>query len=70
MTGAEVVKTLNSFTSRIEKTKSFKEWEALDAEKTEFWDGVDEKAKNLKTVQAANKKFEDKMIIWSIVLAN
>ena len=70
MTGAEVIQTLNSFTSRIEKTKSFEQWEALDAEKHKFWDGVDEKTKELSTVQAANKKFEDKMIIWSIVLAN
>ena len=70
MTGADVVKSLDAFTSRIEKTKTFQQWEALDAEKSEFWNSVDANIKELKTVQAANKKFEDKMIIWSIVLAN
>lgn len=70
MTEADVFLALYSFTSRIKKTKSFEEWEALDAEKSEYWDSVDEKLKELKAIKLANKNFEDKMLVWSVVLAN
>ena len=42
----------------------------LDDEKREFWNNLDDKTKQLKTIVAAKKKYDDKSFVMSIVLAN
>lgn len=70
MTTQEVIKYLNELTKEADKVRSFSQLEALDDKKRDFWNGLDDKTKQLKTVIAAKKKYDDKSFVMSIVLAN
>ena len=60
----------NDLTKKADNARSFDELEELDDEKREFWNNLDDKTKQLKTIVAAKKKYDDKSFVMSIVLAN
>lgn len=70
MTTKEIVQYFNEMTKKADKVRSFDELEALDDEIREFWDNLDDKTKQLKTVNDAKKKYDSKSFVMSIVLAN
>lgn len=70
MTTKEIVQYFNEMTKKADKVRSFDELEALDDEKRDFWDNLDDKTKQLKTVIEAKKKYDSKSFVMSIVLAN
>ena len=70
MTTKEIVQYFNDLTKKADNARSFDELEELDDEKREFWNNLDDKTKQLKTIVAAKKKYDDKSFVMSIVLAN
>ena len=70
MTTQEVIKYFNELTKEADRVRSFSQLEALDDKKRDFWNSLDDKTKQLKTVIAAKKKYDDKSFVMSIVLAN
>ena len=70
MTTKEIVQYFKEMTKKADKVRSFDELEALDDEKRDFWDNLDDKTKQLKTVIEAKKKYDSKSFVMSIVLAN
>ena len=70
MTTKEVIKYLNDLTKKADEVRSFSQLEELDDKKREFWDSLDDKTKQMKTVIAAKQKYDNKSFVMSIVLAN
>ena len=70
MTTDEVIKYLNDLTKKADGVRSFSQLEVLDDKEREFWNSLDDKTKQLKTVIAAKKKYDDKSFVMSMVIAN
>ena len=70
LTTKEVIKYLNDLTKKADEVRSFSQLEELDDKKREFWDSLDDKTKQMKTVIAAKQKYDNKSFVMSIVLAN
>lgn len=70
MTTKEIIAYINDLTKKADKVESFDELEAIDDAERAFWNSLDDKAKQLKTVIAAKKKYDNKSFVMSIVLAN
>ena len=70
MTTKEIVQYYVDMTKKADKVRSFDELETLDDEEREFWNNLDDKSKQLKTIAAAKKEYDNKSFVMSIVLAN
>lgn len=70
LTTKEVIKYLNDLTKKADEVRSFSQLEELDDKEREFWDSLDDKTKQMKTVIAAKQKYDNKSFVMSIVLAN
>lgn len=70
MTTKEVLQHFKELTKKADEVRSFDELEAVDDEERDFWNGLDEKTQQLKTVIAAKEKYFNKSVIMSFVLAN
>lgn len=70
MTTQEVVNFYKDLIKKADAVRNFSQWEAVEDKERAFWNSLDDKTKQLKTVINAKEEYDNKSFVMSIVLAN